>query len=304
MNWLQNLIIIIISFLLARVIIDANIHENLVSRLIRKSSSDLASLVTAILFISYSLSLFFPNTIVVLSMIPVIRYIINKIKDGETKNIFTTNLILALIYGANIGGMGSLTGSPANIMYIAFIEAKNIPGKENITFFSWLLFGIPATLVLVFISRSILRFSERKKIELPTIEQKETEVEINRSKKYVSFFFANMVVIILLTAGQFIFKPAAISGKLNLIDLLLLTYLFLFIFFAFILPRGRKNPVQFVRNLVFLVLFLIFLPLVFVNETLKEIQLRFKSRQKGSRSKLDLFITASLNSIWSFLLRV
>lgn len=301
MNWLQNVIIIIISFFLARIIIDANIHENLVNRLIRKSSSDLTSLVTAILFISYGLSLFFPNTIVVLSMIPVIKFILNNIREGEIKKTFTTNLILALIYGANIGGMGSLTGSPANIMYIAFIEAKNIPGRENVTFFSWLLFGIPATLVLVLISRTILKVGEKRGVELPQSGETEADSFPSASRKYIYFFFINMLIIILLTAAQFILKPAALWGRLNIIDLLLLVYLCLFILFAFVYPKGKKNLGQIIRNLVFLVVFLLFLPLIFLNETLKEIQVRLKRRQKGVEGKLDRVITNGIGTTWSLL---
>jgi len=302
-NWLQNLIIITISFLLARVIIDANIHQNLVTRLISKSRSDMASLVTAILFVSYALSLFFPNTIVVLSMIPVIKYIINHIQDEEIKRKFSTNLILALIYGANIGGMGSLIGSPANIMYLSFIEINKVPGKEDITFFSWLLLGIPATLVLVIISRLLLKLTEKKGFEIRVKPQPESNADSSKPRKYITFFVANMTLIIGLTALQFLFKPEKLIWGFNIIDLLLLLYLFLFLIFSFIFPRGERSPRQFIKNAVFLFLFLLLFPLIFINETLKEFSIRVGIQKKDGNGFLDCFVSRTLNRFWNFLFK-
>ena len=52
-------------------------------------------------------------------------------------------LALATIYGANIGGMGSVTATPANGILVTFAVLENVPGTRDISFASWLVWGIP-----------------------------------------------------------------------------------------------------------------------------------------------------------------
>ncbi|MCP5046158.1 MAG: hypothetical protein GY940_03240, partial [bacterium] len=161
MSWLQSSIAFIISFLLARIMIDSDIHRGYLGYFLEKSHADFSSFITGILFTSYIFSVFFSNTVVVLSMIPIVKIILDSVRDPAQRKQVSTPIVLALIYGANIGGMGSLTGAPLNILTIGLIEGAQLPGRENITFFSWLLFGIPATFVLILISRMVLKTQEK-----------------------------------------------------------------------------------------------------------------------------------------------
>ena len=56
MNWLQNGIIVVVCFLMARVIIDAGIHRYLVQLVLKKSRGNISWLVTGILLASYFFS--------------------------------------------------------------------------------------------------------------------------------------------------------------------------------------------------------------------------------------------------------
>lgn len=53
--------------------------------------------------------------------------------------------VLTIAYAATIGGLGSLLGSPPNLITKRFIEETNIP----FSFTDWMLFGIPLTCVLL-----------------------------------------------------------------------------------------------------------------------------------------------------------
>jgi sodium-dependent dicarboxylate transporter 2/3/5 len=68
-------------------------------------------------------------------------------------------------------------------------------------------------------------------------------------------------------------------------------------------PKKEKTPGQFARNLFFLLFFLLLLPLIFLNETLKEIQVRLKLRPKGADTKLDRLVRRSLDYTWYPLFR-
>lgn len=299
MNWLQNTIIIVISFLISRVMIDANMHCYFVNGLLKRSKPNISAFVSGILFSSYFLSLFFSNTVVVLTMIPIIKFMLEGIQEKEVKGISATILVLALIYGANIGGMGSLIGSALNIVYLGLIEFYHVPGRENITFFSWLIFGIPATLFLLFLSRIILRLDEKKIVFHQNFEMPESETVPRGFKKYLFFFISNILLIMVLTAVQFIIKPANILNGFNSIDVIFMIYLACFIFFAFIFPRGKKRLIFFGQNLVYLILFLLGAPFIAFVELLKEFRNRLKMPISGNLIKrLENWIIKTINQIW------
>lgn len=300
MSWLQNSIAVVISFLIARIMIDADIHRSYVQHLLKKSRSDFSSFITGILFTSYFFSIFFSNTVVVISMIPVIKIILDGMEDPLERQRVSTPVILAMIYGANIGGMASLTGCPLNIVFSGFIEINKVPGRENVTFFSWLLLGIPATLVMIALSRVVLKLGEKGMTMESRITILEKTPEPKTVKKYTLFFIVNMVILVILTAVQFMLKPRGLLFGLNAVDILMTVYLLGFLFFSFIFPRGKRTFTSYKKNLLHFLLFVIlFVPIGLV-ELAKDIISRF--RLKGMRvvKKADLRLLAFFNRVWSF----
>jgi solute carrier family 13 (sodium-dependent dicarboxylate transporter), member 2/3/5 len=303
MNWLQNAVIVVVSFLMARIIIDTDLHHLMIRKLLLKSRASFSSLITAILLISYFLSMFFPNTVVVLSMIPVLKYILVNIKDAASCKRVSTNLSLAMIYGANIGGMGSLTGSGQNLVFLGYIEFIQVPGREHITFFSWLLVGIPATLVLILISRMVLKIGERNfhfdfRWDSNEPDSESSALSSARLKRYSIFFVVNLLLVLIFTALQFIYKPPALWAGMNGIDIIMLFYLGGFLFFSFIFPRGTHTFQKFKKNLLFFLLFALFFPLVYITETLREVRSRLRLRGKRVIRWLDIIFETSFNRVW------
>ncbi|MCP5108356.1 MAG: hypothetical protein GY950_33525, partial [bacterium] len=281
--------------------IDSDIHRSFVHRLLERSRSDLSSFITGILFTSYFFSIFFSNTVVVLCMIPIIKIILEGIEDPHQKQTVSTTIILALIYGANIGGMGSLTGSPLNIVFSGYIEVYQLPGRENVTFFSWLLFGIPATLVLVLISRLVLKLGERGIVLDHPITIREQDMPGEKTvKRHTVFFLVNMAVLVVLTALQFGLKPGKILWGLNPIDILMIVYMAAFLFFSFIYPRGEKIFRKYKKNFLFLILFVfLFVPVGLV-ELAKDIIFRFRLKGISVVRKVDQGLLNFFNGVWFF----
>lgn len=300
MNWLQNAIAITVSFLIARILIDAGVHRHYVRLLLKRSGKNPASFLSGILITSYFFSIFFSNTVVVLSMIPIIKIILDSIDDETLRQKMSTAVILALLYGANIGGMASLTGCPLNIVYVGFIEINQLPGRENITFFSWLLFGIPATLVLVFISRLVLKLGEKGiKLKSPITLKDQEPLNIDVTK-YTIFFVANMVLLTLLTALQFLLKPRPVWAGFNFIDLAMIAYLAAMVFFGFIFPRGKRTLIKYPKNALSLLLFVILFVPICLLEISKDIVKRFRLKGLYTIRKLDEFLLDSFNLVWYF----
>jgi sodium-dependent dicarboxylate transporter 2/3/5 len=236
-------------------------------------------------------------------MIPVIKSIIEAVSDIKLKKQLTTHLTLALIYGANIGGIASLTGTSLNVFSLGLLEIFQIQGRENVTFFSWLLIGIPGTIILIFMSRIVLRIGEKKiisqKLSFPSLEN----VQIPQFKKILVFFVLNISLFFTLTGLQFVLKPEKIISHFNIIDLILIFYLILFIFYAFIYPKREKKSLSFFKNFIYLLLFLILFPLIFFIESYKEIKSRLFIKETKLSITLDQIPLKIFNFAWFLLFR-
>ena len=60
-----------------------------------------------------------------------------------------TALLLMVAYGATIGGMATLVGTPPNILVAGFLDTMC---DVKVGFVGWLLFGVPIALVLFVVS--------------------------------------------------------------------------------------------------------------------------------------------------------
>lgn len=147
-NYIQLGLIFFNGFLISRLFIKCGIAEQIVFFFIKKSKGHIGRIITYIIFTTAVISMFIPNVISVLAVLPILdilRRDFEKIKAG--KNDLNTSLAMASLYGANIGGTGSITGSPANMMLIGFLALKNVPGVEKLNFVSWIGWGLPFVLI-------------------------------------------------------------------------------------------------------------------------------------------------------------
>ncbi|MFW5500125.1 MULTISPECIES: SLC13 family permease [unclassified Maridesulfovibrio] len=137
------ILLFVTGYILYRVTASAALPEYVSARAVRFSRGRADYLLLSLMGVAAMLSMFIPNAVTVLAMIPVIRKL-----DDELESM-TTPLTLSIIYGANIGGMGSLIGSPANLLLIGALDLFNIPGRLNITFFNWFEWALPLVVLML-----------------------------------------------------------------------------------------------------------------------------------------------------------
>ena len=94
------------------------------------------------------LSLWVSNTATVTMMLPLALSVITVIEQQHTSTKrdlnFAPVLLLGLAYAANIGGLGTLIGSPPNALLAGFLATT---WSIQISFLDWMLVGIPLVLV-------------------------------------------------------------------------------------------------------------------------------------------------------------
>ena len=149
MDKFQLIFFFISGFVVSRLIIKARLPHRIVYWFIGKRHLSITKILFYLIAISAFLSFFIPNAITVLTLLPLLELLRRSYEEsnGPSKSV-ATMLALSTIYGANIGGMGSITATPANGILVTYAVLNDIPGTQYLSFASWLVWGIP--LVIIF----------------------------------------------------------------------------------------------------------------------------------------------------------
>ena len=275
MNLFQNVLVVLIGFLLSEMLFSMKLHHQLIDRLVRRGSGGLKTLLAAFLLSSYFLSIVFSHTLVVIAMIPVVNSVLERMKNAPDKRLAGSYLYLSLTFGANAGSLASLSGSPQNLMTLALAEFFNFRGTELVSFLSWFAIGLPATLVLLGTGWCVIFISARASgaFSLP-MDRHEFSGPERISRRSVFLLVFNISVVVILTVIQFVFRPEPSYYSLNIVDLCFLGYGAAAVFFAFILPVKDFSAGSFLRNTIQLLLVIMGFPLIFFHRLALELHRR------------------------------
>lgn len=111
------------------------------------------------------ISMFVSNTATAAMMMPIGLAIIIGAGEEPGKSNFGRALMLGIAYAASIGGIGTLIGTPPNLILAGF--ADTLLGK-TITFTDWLVIGLPLVAVLLPLTwLLLLKLNSIGKLRLP-----------------------------------------------------------------------------------------------------------------------------------------
>jgi sodium-dependent dicarboxylate transporter 2/3/5 len=240
MDKIQLIFFFISGFTVSRLMIKARLPHRIVYWFIGKRHLSITKILFYLIAISAFLSFFIPNAITVLTLLPLLELLRRSYEEsnGPSKNV-ATMLALSTIYGANIGGMGSITATPANGILVTYAVLNDIPGTQYLSFASWLVWGIP--LVIIFVSIAGLIISvvlrpwkyQKRRIQLPFDAEKTYHPFQKITVRITVFYFLSSFVLSLLMMY--------FSGRTLLILFISGILTLLFILFFFFLPV-RVDP--------------------------------------------------------------
>ena len=140
------------GFLLALAMQRWELHKRIALTLLTVSGTNGRSLVGGFMVTAALLSMWMTNTSttmmllpIVISVITVIAETVTEIDKKERKN-FELCLLLGTAFGATIGGVATLVGTPPNAFLAAFLTDNY--GIE-ISFARWMLVGVPVTIIML-----------------------------------------------------------------------------------------------------------------------------------------------------------
>ena len=110
--------------------------------------------ITVWLFVSTVLSIFLPNVVVAMIMVPIAVSMLHFIGEKMIKSSkIAVPILLAIVWGSGIGGFGSPLGGSANLVAISYLE--NICGHEFM-YIDWVVRFLPFLVLTMLLNLVIL----------------------------------------------------------------------------------------------------------------------------------------------------
>ncbi|GAA61346.1 sodium-dependent dicarboxylate transporter sdcS [Pseudoalteromonas sp. BSi20652] len=165
--------------------------------------------ILAMMLVTAFLSMWMSNTATAVMMLPIALSVTHLVKQSDPSNEgFGKALLLSIAYGASIGGIATLIGTPPNALMAAYLSDSY---QIEIGFAQWMIVGLPLSLSMLIISWFWLtRFAYKVDLGVKTNQKIDTKVvfseQLNdlgimqRAEKGVLFVFV-------LAAFCWIFRP-------------------------------------------------------------------------------------------------
>ncbi|MEQ9349881.1 MAG: DASS family sodium-coupled anion symporter, partial [Alphaproteobacteria bacterium] len=139
------------GFMVALAVQRWNLHRRLALAIILRIGVRPPRLIAGVMLVTGFLSMWVSNTATAMLMLPIALSVLDEIGDDDGG--LTLPLLLAIAYGASIGGLATLIGTPPNAILAAFVEETY---GLAIGFAQWMAVALPISLVLGLLTWLIL----------------------------------------------------------------------------------------------------------------------------------------------------
>lgn len=213
------------AFMLSKALEKSGAHERLAVYMVKLVGvSSGRRLVLGFMLAAGLLSMWISNTATTLIMLPMALAILSHVDNRRLK----VALILGIAYAASVGGLGTLIGTPPNIIFAAIYEENT--GNE-FGFFAWMKIGIPVVLIslpimAIWLTRNVKLEHE---IILPQLEKWRPEEK-------------RTLIVFGLTAVAWITRGEPFGGWSSLLDIKIAgdsTVALLAVVVMFVVPNGK-----------------------------------------------------------------
>ncbi len=138
------------GFMIAVTIEKWNLHKRIALNIIYWIGSNVKLIILGFMVATAFLSMWISNTATSLMMLPIAIAVTSQLEPNQSIDSQVGKaLMLGVAYSASIGGLATLIGTPTNIIMASVI--KEIYQVE-ISFNKWMLFGLPISILLLWIS--------------------------------------------------------------------------------------------------------------------------------------------------------
>ena len=148
-NYAHNYVLMLLGGLIIAKAIEAqNLHKRIALLTVRTFGTDRRRIILSFMLATAFLSMWLANIAVTLMMLPIAMAVVEKEESSGKAERFGLALMLGLAYSASIGGMGTIVGTPPNLVFAGMIE-KLYPDAPDVTFLDWIVIGLPLVVLLL-----------------------------------------------------------------------------------------------------------------------------------------------------------
>lgn len=161
-----------------------NLHERIAFNIMNFVGTGKKRLLLGIMVATAFLSMWISNTATAIMMLPIGLSVTRYYKNQEG---FGRSLLLGIGYSASIGGMGTLIGTPPNLILAGVVKESL---HYEISFFQWMLFAIPISIALLIFTWLYLSRKFPKETHSGDHFVLEKPGKMSKQEKRVAFIFA------------------------------------------------------------------------------------------------------------------
>jgi len=185
-NYSKSIIFLFLGgFLLAIATEKTGLHKVIANKLLSIFPNTTKGVIFSLSFTSALLSSVLSNTTTALLLIPIAMFITDEIEIKK-------RLILAVAYGASIGGIITPIGTPPNLIYLGFLDDKSMQG---INFIKWFLLTSPLAVVMLVFMGFILSYGYNKSLKLDI-----KNYSLSSEQKRLSFILISLILLLLINS--------------------------------------------------------------------------------------------------------
>lgn len=203
----STIVLFIGGFMIALTMEKWDLHRRIALNIIHAVGGGPARIVLGFMLAAAFLSMWISNTATAVMMVPIGLAIILKIEDqfgADRSHRFSVALMLGIAYGASMGGLTTLVGTPPNLSFVR-IFAILFPEAPPIAFGQWIVMALPVGLVMLavawfFITQVFYRTPDDVTVEHEVIAKE------RRSLGAVSFEERWVMGVFVVTALLWVFR--------------------------------------------------------------------------------------------------
>ena len=155
----RNIFLFMGGFFIAMAMQRHNLHKRIALHIIRLIGTSSRKLVLGFMIATAFLSMWISNTATTMMMLPmgmaVISHFQTQVENENTGVVidphrfrFAIVLMLGIAYAASIGGIGTLVGTPPNIVFAGIVRST-LADSQEIDFLTWMKIGLPFVIVFL-----------------------------------------------------------------------------------------------------------------------------------------------------------
>lgn len=186
-NYSKSIIFLFLGgFMIAIATQKTNLHRVIANKLLTLFPSTTRGILFSLAVTSAFLSSLISNTTTALLLIPIAMFL------TENKEL-KLRLVLAIAYGASIGGIVTPIGTPPNLILLGFIENSDI---QTISFIKWMVLAAPLAFIMLLIIPFVLSLGVKDlKIDVNFEDTKMTQ-----EQKRLVYILCSLVVLLLVNS--------------------------------------------------------------------------------------------------------